>query len=251
MKYIIITGASRGFGEAITRKLISPDNYLFCISRKRNNQLLTTAENNGTDLVYLEYDLNNLDGIEALVNNIFSRVDKSKLEAICLINNAGLISPIKRVEKCRSNEIINNLNINLISPILLTSLFIRYTNDFNIRKRVVNISSGAAKKPYYGWSCYCTAKSGLDLFAGCVRAEQENEEYPVKVVSFIPGVMDTNMQKEIRTCQSEDFIQIERFIAFKEEGKLLSPDFVAEKVVDLLNSEGFGESSVVNIKDYL
>jgi len=251
VKYIIITGASRGLGESITRKLISPGNCLFCISRKKNNQLLSIAKNNGVNLVYFGYDLNCLEGIEALVDDIFSKVDKSNIESICLINNAGVISPIKRIEKCKSNEIINNFKINLISPILLTSLFARYTNDFNIKKRVINISSGAAKKPYYGWSCYCSAKSGLDLFTKCVRTEQENKEYPIKIVSFIPGVMDTNMQEEIRACQSEDFIQIERFKSFKEEGKLLSPDFVSEKVVELLNSEDFGQSEIFDIKDYL
>jgi len=251
VKYIIITGASRGLGEAITRKLISPNNCLLCISRKKNNELLTIAKNNNTNLDYFEYDLNCLEGIDALVDNIFSKIDKCSIESICLINNAGLISPIKRIEKCKSNEIINSFNVNLIAPILLTSLFMRYTRDFNIEKRVINISSGAAKKPYYGWSCYCGSKSGLDLFTKCVRSEQENKEYPVKIISFIPGVMDTNMQEEIRTSQSEDFIQIERFIAFKEEGKLLSPDFVSERIVELLNSEDFGKSDVIDIKDYL
>lgn len=251
MEYIIITGTSRGLGEAIARKLISPNNYLFCISRNKNNELLEAAKNSSSNLEYFEYDLCSCDGIDALADCIFRRIDKSNIDSISLINNAGTITPTKRIEKISSNEIINSLNVNLIAPILLTSLFIKHTKNFNIEKRIINISSGAAKKPYYGWSCYCSAKSGLDLFTKSIRTEQENQDYPVKIVSFIPGVMDTNMQKEIRKCQSEDFIQLERFIAFKEEGKLLSPDFVAEKITELLSSNHFGERDVYDIKEYI
>lgn len=251
MKYIIITGASRGLGEAITHKLISPNNYLFCISRKQNSELLDIAKIHDANLEYYEYDLNLAEKVESVIDNIFNKIDTSNIESISLINNAGLISPINRIEKCKNNEIISNIHVNLLAPILITASFIRNVHEFKIEKKVINISSGAAKKPYYGWSCYCSAKSGLDLFAKSVKVEQENEEYPVKIVSFNPGVMDTNMQKEIRACNSENFIQIERFKAFMDEGKLLSPELVANKIIQLLNSKDFGKSEDVNIKDYL
>lgn len=249
MKYTIVSGASRGLGEAIAKKLILSNTHLFCISRNKNDNLIMLAREKGIELNYFEYDLNNLEGIEKLVEGIFNKVDKKKIESISLINNAGKISPIKPVDKYSCEDIVFNINVNLIAPMILTSCFIKYSNDYNVEKRVINISSGAAKKPYYGWGCYCASKSGLDLFARCVKVEQENKEYPVKIVSFNPGVMDTSMQDEIRNSKVEDFIQLERFIAFKEEGKLLSPDFVAEKIGRLLASDNFGEAESIDIKD--
>ena len=67
-------------------------------------------------------------------------------------------------------------------------------------KRVVSISSGAGKKPYPGWGAYCTAKAGLDMLTRCVGVEQMNQPHPVEIYSIAPGVVDTDMQREIRAA---------------------------------------------------
>ncbi|MCF6094356.1 (S)-benzoin forming benzil reductase [Microaerobacter geothermalis] len=248
MNHIIITGASRGLGEAITRKLLVPENHLFCISRKKNEELITKANKNEVSLDYYEFDLGSLENIENVMNNIFQKLDDTKVHSIALVNNAGVVKPIKPLEKCESDEIINNINVNLLAPMLLTSLFIRYTEGFKVDKRVINISSGAGKKPYYGWSCYCTSKAGLDLFTRCVGVEQQNKDYPVKILSIAPGIVDTDMQKDIRASNKEDFVDLKRFISYKEEGMLMSPEFVAEKIVRFLE-EDFEQGGVIDIRD--
>jgi len=133
---------------------------------------------------------------------------------------------------------------------ILTSLFIKHAKDHKAEKRVINISSGAGKKPYYGWSIYCGSKAAVDLFTRCVSLEQQAREYPVKIISFAPGIVDTDMQQEIRSTAKEDFEQLERFVAFKNDGKLSKPEDVAEKVIELMFDKEFMDGGVIDISQY-
>ncbi|HOQ00469.1 MAG TPA: (S)-benzoin forming benzil reductase [Acetivibrio clariflavus] len=236
MNYYIITGASRGLGRAIAENLLSKDNHLFCISRRMNDDVITEAGLKDCKIDYFEYDFNFIEEIDMLISTIFERINFSKAQTVCMINNAATLNPIKPVGKYPSFEIISSMNVNLITPMLLISEFIRRTEEVSCNKMIVNISSGAGKHPYYGWGCYCSAKAALDMFTGCVGLEQSNSPNPVKIISFNPGIMDTDMQSEIRQSREEDFEQVERFIKLKEQGKLKSPDFVAKKLLELIHN---------------
>ena len=83
-----------------------------------------------------------------------------------------------------------------------------------------------------------------------VRSNRRSrKEYPVKIVSFAPGVVDTNMQAQIRETNKEDFTNLDRFIALKEEGKLLSPEYVAKAIRNLLEAEDFPQGEVIRIDE--
>lgn len=70
-----------------------------------------------------------------------------------------------------------------------------------------------------------------------------------KIVAFAPGVVDTNMQAQIRETNREDFTNLDRFIALKEEGKLLSPEYVAKAIRNLLETEDFPQGEVIRIDE--
>ncbi|MDQ0337479.1 benzil reductase ((S)-benzoin forming) [Caldalkalibacillus uzonensis] len=251
MKYVIITGASRGLGEALTRQLLQEGHHLFCISRRKNETLLEEAQKKNVALEYFEYDLQNLDGLEKLMEHIFDQIDLSRAKTIALINNAGIVEPVKPIEKCPTDELTANIHVNLLAPMVLTSLFVKLADRFNGDKRIMNISSGAGKRAVHGWSAYCTSKAGLDLFTRCVGLEQEGQTNPVKVLSVAPGIIDTDMQTNIRSTQQEDFPDVERFIEYKVQGQLMSPAFVAEKLICLFFEEQWPQGGVVDIRDYL
>jgi benzil reductase ((S)-benzoin forming) len=252
MNYYIITGTSRGLGEAVASKLISPENYLFCISRSANESLIKQAEDMKCKVEYINADLNVIEGIETLMGRIFDVIGKSEVHSIHLINNAGVLGPIEPVGLSSSNEIIKNVNVNLIAPMLLTHSFISHTNKYKVEKRVINISSGAGTHPYFGWSSYCSTKAGLDLFTQCTGLEQSNNtESPVTICSIHPGVIDTEMQVEIRNTDKNNFMDLEQFIAYKEEGILQTPESVAEVVIKLLEADKESiQGKVLDIKQF-
>ena len=251
MRCFIITGSSRGLGEALAYELLETGNQLFCISRSRNESLIQAAEERNISLTYLTYDLSQTDGLEGLMERIFKQINLEDAEGLYLVNNAGTVSPIGPVEKQEGKAITHAVQLNLIAPMLLTSSFIRCGQSFAGVKRVVNISSGAGKHAYFGWSSYCATKAGLDMFTKSVAMEQEREDHPVQILSFAPGVVDTQMQAEIRKTKEEDFIHLQRFIDLKETGKLLSPGFVAKEIKRLLVSDDFPQGAILDIRDYL
>ena len=61
---------------------------------------------------------------------------------------------------------------------ILTSTFMKHTKDWKVDKRVINISSGAGKNPYFGWGAYCTAKAGVNMFTQCVATEEVEKNIP-------------------------------------------------------------------------
>jgi benzil reductase ((S)-benzoin forming) len=250
MKYYIITGTSRGLGEAIAKELLNKGNSIFCISRIRNEKLIGLAKELKVDLEYISFDLSQVDNIDSLMRKLFMKINRTKVESLTLINNAGVLAPIKPIELCTSEEIITNTHINMTAPMLLSSNFISLAEDIKVDKQIINISSGAGKKPYFGWSNYCSSKAGIDLFTRCIGLEQAKKEYPVRIISFSPGTIDTEMQQEIRMTAKENFQDIERFISFKEEGKLLAPEVVARYVLQIMDNKEIRNGELLDIKQF-
>ncbi|CAM4243550.1 short-chain dehydrogenase [Bacillus manliponensis] len=248
MRYVILTGASRGLGEAIALQLLQEGTRLICISRKDNEMLAQQAQNLNIPLLFYPFDLEKVHNIESLMGEIFSHVNKQEISSIHLINNAGMLAPTKPIEKSEGADLIANVNVNLLAPMLLTSSFMKHTKDLKVDKRVINISSGAGQNPYFGWGAYCTTKAGLNMLTKCISIEEAEKEHPVQIISFAPGVIDTDMQTQIRQTPREDFIQLDRFIALKDENQLLSPQYVAESIIHLLETDHFEQGGVIRIQ---
>ncbi|MFD0770283.1 (S)-benzoin forming benzil reductase [Bacillus sp. CGMCC 1.60114] len=249
MRYVIVTGTSRGLGEAIATQLLQQGTKLISISRKQNEQLIEKAQHLNIPFDFYSFDLQEVHQIELLVENIFSNIDVKTVSSIHLVNNAGMLAPMKPIERSESEQLIANVHVNLLAPILLSSAFMKHTKDWNIDKRIVNISSGAGQKPYFGWGAYCTTKAGINMFTKCIAAEETDKEYPVKIISFAPGVINTDMQAEIRQTSKEDFIHVERFLTLKEDDDLLSPNYVAKAVIDLLETDTFQQGGIIRIDE--
>lgn len=249
MKYFIITGSSKGIGASITAKLIQENHHIIAVSRNSNEELQQQAGDNGIPFNFISYDLNNVDGIASLGQQIVRLMNKNETEGIYLVNNAGVLSPVKAIEQAESDAIIRNINVNTIAPMVLTSTLMKLTSDWNVPLTVLNISSGAGKHAYDGWASYCTSKAALDMFTQCVGLEQSNRGGNVKIVSVAPGVVDTDMQAYIRSTSKEDFPYIDRFMQLKENNQLLTPDFVAEKVINILLNPDIENGSILNIND--
>lgn len=251
-KYYIITGTSRGIGEALAKQVLGDHTVLYCISRNQNPRLSVEAHVKRWPMRDIAIDLNDTHKINELLRDIFREIDPEDVEEIVLINNAGIIHPIRLVGDAEASEkVARSINVNLTSAILITDRFVRETESWPVPRKVVNLSTGAAQHPVEGWSAYCAAKAGLEMFTRCLVAEQRHHHNPVKVVSFAPGVVNTEMQQEIRNAPPETFPELGRFVDMKDSGRLLDADFVAKSILDLLAGSNFGEHTVMHINDFL
>ncbi|WP_409301013.1 (S)-benzoin forming benzil reductase [Peribacillus sp. SCS-155] len=246
MKTFIITGASKGLGEALSRLSFSEDSHCILISRTLNQQLMQEAKNKGVRVTYLTFDIGDITKLPEHAAQIFESLHESS--EIVFINNAGVVEPIKPAGKLELEQLEASMKINFLAPVFLNNEFLHRTASLKAKKVIVNISSGAAKNPYHGWGAYCSTKAGLEMFTRVAGLEQKREENPATVISFSPGKMDTDMQAEIRKSPEEDFADAALFNMYKEKGDLRTPEFVAEKLMHLLQKGDLENGEFYDIK---
>ncbi len=220
---LILTGHSKGLGRSILDRFLDAEEIeVIAISR-------TVLGLQRANLREIQLDLADLESLEVSLPDIFPVGD---FERFVLINNAGWIGEIKPVGKLDPGHISKLMNLNLLAPMVLTDAFAKAYSPLSAEKLVCNISSGAAYKPMPGWAEYCSSKAGLAMFSQV--AAEDLAKNGVRVFSLAPGIVDTEMQAEIRTAELADFPARERFENFKREGSLSSPELVADKVFYLL-----------------
>ncbi|MFP3860760.1 MAG: SDR family NAD(P)-dependent oxidoreductase [Bacteroidales bacterium] len=238
MNYFYVTGTSRGIGKAIAQELLkSKSNYVYGISRH------STIQNKQYEHITL--DLNDLESVKK-----FEFQQHKDAEKVVLVNNAGILGHVTPVGNLDNDKLIQSYKINLISPALLTNQFINKYKDSETEKIIINVSSGAARHTIKSWSTYCSTKSGLEMFARVIMDEQErNTSNPVKVFSIAPGIVDTEMQDEIREVNPENFPELDRFIQLKKEGNLEDPQIVARIFVDVINNPHKYKNHLMDLRD--
>ncbi|MFD6443398.1 (S)-benzoin forming benzil reductase, partial [Peribacillus sp. NPDC060186] len=230
MKTFIITGASRGLGAAIAKQCMQKSDHCILLSRTSHPEMVEIAAQFGTKLTFISVDLNESEQLVSLVKKILVEVDEKS--EIYFVNNAGVIEPIKPVGNLGQESLETSMRVNFMAPVVLADAFVKLTKDWDRKKVMVNISSGAAINPYHGWAAYCSTKAGLEMFTRVAGLEQDKVPFPMTLISFSPGVMDTGMQETIRSANEQDFSDRAKFHDYKEKGTLRSPEFVAKKLLE-------------------
>jgi benzil reductase ((S)-benzoin forming) len=229
--FFLITGTSRGIGEALAQKLLEKGNTVLGISRNRPDTLKSK------NYTHVSFDLTETSRISQIMEKADEIVNRQSFDFVCLINNASTVEPLGSIEKCPPSEIESHIKIGLVAPMLLTSMFIKRFSNEKIRKKVVFISSGAAFIPFADESIYCSSKAGINMLAQCVGLEQKNKNYGFEVISIGPGMVDTSMQLAARSKTSDEFAMADFFKQAFVEGKLQEPSKVAEKIYTILRNK--------------
>lgn len=225
IKLFIVTGVSSGLGKSIFDLLIKKNKIIIALSRTFKEYQLKLQKENEVELVTC--DLSVVNELENLLNNI-SLIDSDNVDEIIFINNAATINPIAKIGDFSKSDIIDSVNINLSSSIIINNYLCEISKRKDSIYKIVNITTGAAKKPIEGWAMYCTTKSAVERFLEVIELENDN----VKVINVDPGVINTKMQKKIRNSSNDDFPMVDNFRKMYEENELKSPDGVALEIIE-------------------
>jgi benzil reductase ((S)-benzoin forming) len=239
MNLYVVTGTSRGLGEALAR----------LIARDSSNELIAIARGADGDIaggVRIAADLGDPGAVEKVCLRIAERVRGKRYDKAVLVNNAGIVQPVAPLERADPRELERNLAVNLVAPMLLMRGFLEATAEGARLRRIINISSGAGRRPISGWSAYCAAKAGLDMATRVVALEAQSRGLAIEAVSLAPGVIDTGMQEHVRGVDASDFADVERFRKMKEEGALRAAEDVA---ADILRAEAAGRLAASPVSD--
>ncbi|UTW67932.1 SDR family NAD(P)-dependent oxidoreductase [bacterium SCSIO 12643] len=237
MNYYFITGTSSGIGKALTEALLK-NNHTKVYGMSRRQDAVSGS------YVPISIDLSKSDEIEA-----FQFPELADAERIVLINNAGQIGDIKPVGNVVNQAIADLFTVNVTAPGILMNKFIQAYGELPVQKTVLNVSSGAGKNAIEGWAAYCGSKAAIDLFSLTVFEEQKRATHPTQIYSIAPGVVDTQMQAEIRNSNETDFSRHTHFVNLKKNNELTSPDEVAEKYIYILNHTEKFPDCIFSLRD--
>jgi NAD(P)-dependent dehydrogenase (short-subunit alcohol dehydrogenase family) len=221
---VIVTGASRGLGAAAARWLAKAGAAVTLISRSETalNRVAQEVQQLGGTALVCKADTSDAGACQKAVAKTLKRFER--LDA--LVNNAGIVEPIAPLVQTDPDLWQYNIAVNLIGPFYLTHAAISELRKQN--GRIINVSSGAATTVIENASAYCAAKAALNHFTRVVAAE----EFGLTVLTMRPGVVDTQMQANIRR-EGPNFMSAEQYAYYqglKERGELEPPEVPARSI---------------------
>ena len=166
-----------------------------------------------------------------------------------LINNAGVIPPIAPLSASVPADLAMALRVGLEAPMLLCAAFLGATEDWGVPRKVLNISSGLGRRPMASQAAYCAAKAGMDHFTRCMALDEARKPQGAKVCSLAPGVIDTDMQVQLRSAAPDAFPDVQNFAQLQSSGMLSSAPDAATRVLAWLERPDFGTQPVADVRE--
>ncbi len=236
----IVTGHSRGLGEAIAAHLLERGVHVLGVARHGNGGL---AQRYGDALVQVQVDLADAVALSEWLHGKTIDQHVREADSALLVNNSGVLQPLGPLGTLDAGLVARAVAVNVGAALALSAAFAVATRSMRDR-RILHISSGAGRQAYAGWSVYCASKAALDHHARAVALDRSS----VRICSVAPGVIETDMQAEIRASSDEQIPDRPRFVEMKREGRLLSADTAGRAVVEFLLSGAFGSEAVSDLR---
>jgi NAD(P)-dependent dehydrogenase (short-subunit alcohol dehydrogenase family) len=180
---VLITGASRGIGEATARLFAQKGHRVALLARS-----VAAIERLADEIGGLAIPCDVAD--EVAVGQAVHKSATALGGIGIIINNAGTLEPAARILDTDPRDWTRNIEINLFGPLYVLRHAVPLLPKGGV---VINVSSGAAANPLVGWSAYCASKAGLSILTR-VLAIEESDARGIRVYGLLPGVVDTEMQ---------------------------------------------------------
>jgi 3-oxoacyl-[acyl-carrier protein] reductase len=228
MLNVMVTGASRGLGLAISQRLAAAGYRVLAVARTASPDFVDMQNNSRKDgagaIEHIPFDLSQIDKIHDLVSG--ARSAFGSLHG--LVNNAA-IGTEGMLAIMHNTQIEALIRLNVTSPIVLTKYVVRNMMADG-GGRIVNIGSIIGFTGYSGLSVYGASKSAVMGFTRSLS--REVGKVGITVNAIAPGFIDTEMTKDLDDDQRK---QIARRSALR---RLPEPEDVARTVEFLLGDGG-------------
>ena len=195
MKVALVTGASRGIGQAISLQL-KEDGYRV-LGTATTSSGIKSLKDKGIE--GLELDLNSPNSKETF----WQEIESKEVNISILVNNAG-ITRDNIVLRMSDNEWQDIMNVNLNGAFYLTKKILKMMLKLKWG-RVINITSTSASIGNKGQSNYSAAKAGVEAFTKSLAREVGKRN--ITINSIAPGFISTDMTEQNDAVNSEDLIK--------------------------------------------
>lgn len=237
----VVTGASRGLGRAIAEQLLQPAHVVLGLSRR--------APAAPAGLEQWSCDLSQPLPVAERLAAWLNGFDTTRFASASLINNAALLVDPRPLSEASLQALSESTRVGLEAPLLLSAAFLSATRAWTGQRRVLHISSGLGRRAMASQGPYCAVKAGLDHLARAQALEEALQTNGARVCSLAPGVIDTDMQVQLRGADPSAFPDHDAFVQMKTGERLDSPSVAAAKVVAYLQRPDFGSQPVGDVRD--
>jgi len=189
-KTVMITGASRGIGEACAEVFASAGARVALLARSAK-AVRDIAARIGKNAIAIPCNVADYSDIEAAVRETEGSLGPVDI----LINNAGIVEPVSHLATSDPAAWGKVIDVNLKGVYygmraVMPGMIARGSGT------IITVSSGAAHGPVEGWSHYCASKAGAAMLTRC--ADKEARAAGLRIMGLSPGTVATQMQKEIK-----------------------------------------------------
>lgn len=189
-KTVVITGASRGIGADAARQFAAAGANLALLARSAEALDALAAEIGGNVLT-AACDVADYGAVAAALGKAHQQFGSLDV----LINNAGVIEPIARLEDADPAAWAKLIDINL------SGVFNGIRAALPLMKpagggTIITVSSGAAHNALEGWSAYCSSKAGAAMLTRALDLEERANG--IRALGLSPGTVATQMQRDIK-----------------------------------------------------
>jgi benzil reductase ((S)-benzoin forming) len=233
----LVTGTTRGIGAGIAAAAASSGATVATCNR--------SSTNSAHELVA---DLSDPSSWAALGIWFDDLVGLLKPERVVFIHNAATLTPIGFVGEVDGAAYQTNVLLNSAAPQVLGEAVARTALRTSTPTVIAQLSSGAGKSAYPGWSSYCASKAAVDMWVQSVGIEQATRGDLVRALSISPGVVDTGMQQEIRSTEPSGFPNVERFRDMHADGALADPVEVGARIWTIASEETWPNGTVRDLR---
>lgn len=249
-----ITGASRGFGRAISQLICNKEDGILGDADKgsrivlmsrdaselEKTKILIQNENKSFDIDVVQVDLNDIRQTQDVVEKTLTNCGND-FQSAFLFSNAGLLGDAsKTVADLDDIEKMQQVyHVNVISPSYLISRFCKHFVGVN--RFVISTSTLAAIQPFSYTSLYSSSKAGMDMYIRNLATDCPD----VRALNYAPGPMDTEMGREVRDKTGSKETK-EYFTMMFNEGKIVNPVDSVKKMLMLVRKNEFENGSHID-----
>jgi benzil reductase ((S)-benzoin forming) len=223
MDAAIVTGISRGLGEALAAELLGRDFLVLGVGRSNSSRL------GGEAYRFVPCDLSRPASIAGAVGPALADLVRLEPATVTLINNAAVAAPVGRIGRLDAGEVEAAIATNVAAPLLLADLFLRAFPHDTVGRRIINVSSGAAQKALAGSAVYGMSKAAIEMLTAALAADHAAPDF--RAISLRPGIFETAMQQYMRSRDPAEFPSVDLFRGFRDQGLLKEPADVAARIV--------------------
>ncbi len=224
----LVTGTTSGIGAALAKQLLQRGWEVAGVARR------TPAIQNPR-YHHLAVDLQDVPTAVKSIESKFSALLGDRAwQRVGLVNNAASASLLGPLQKLDAHELVRLYAINVAIPTWLMG-FVVQNSHRGAMIRIVNVSSGAAVRAFPGAAL---RMAGMVFAAELESPLRPAETSNVAILSYEPGVVDTEMQLATRSKSQEEFPWVETFRGFAAQGALVAPEIPAAEIAEFLEAEG-------------